>query len=159
MLSQALSKSKDPAKADVEPAPIDQALPETAAEDTAPIAKPVQEGTDVAEPPPDPDDVAPPPVPDEPTLADPGPAVQSRPASSYRVSVDEAQDIILRGLRRLPDFPSQGVVVTLYGSRPWNAMLTFAPGSTSYRNATIFRSALADMISELRKQIDIDQSA
>jgi hypothetical protein len=80
----------------------------------------------------------------------------SRPPSSYKVSVDEARDIILRGLQRLPDFPAQGVEVKLYGSRPWGAMLVFAPGSTSHRNATFFRSELVDMVVSLRKQIDID---
>jgi hypothetical protein len=156
-LSQALSKSrdsaKDPSKAESEPAPKDQALLESVAGETSLIAEPILEHTgaaEFAETEPAPDTGQP-----HVSIADPAATVQPRSASSYKVSVEEAQDIILRGLRRLPDFPSQGVAVTLYGSRPWNAMLTFAPGSTSYRNATAFRHALAEMISELRKQIEI----
>jgi hypothetical protein len=153
-LSQVLSKSKDHAKADSELVPEDQALPEPGVGETTLIAEPILEhagAAELAETEPVPDTGQTP----HDSISDPAPTVQPRSASSYKVSVEEAQDIILRGLRRLPDFPSQGVAVTLYGSRPWNAMLTFAPGSTSYRNATAFRHALAEMISELRKQIDI----
>jgi len=57
---------------------------------------------------------------------------------------------------QIPDFPDRGVAVTVYGFRPWNAMLNFAPGSTSHGEAIAFREALADIVRELRTQIEID---
>jgi hypothetical protein len=69
---------------------------------------------------------------------------------------DELQRLVLQGLRQIPDFPERGVAVTVYGSRPWNAMLNFAPRSTSQSNAPVFRKALTEIVLELRKQVEID---
>jgi hypothetical protein len=154
MFSQALSRSKDPFNFATEPVQEDKPPPETDGDATSSATEPAHESADSADAMPSAPADQSPPV--EEPMPNPPENIQPRPASSYRVSVDEAREIVLRGLRRLPDFPTQGVEVTLYGSRPWNAMLTFSPGSTSHRNATVFRAALADMVIELRKQIDIN---
>jgi hypothetical protein len=78
------------------------------------------------------------------------------PVKRRTLSTDKVQSLILENLRQIPDFPERGVAVTVYGFRPWNAMLNFAPGSTSHREAIAFREALADIVRELRTRVEID---
>jgi hypothetical protein len=77
-------------------------------------------------------------------------------AQRRTLPTDKVQSLILESLRQIPDFPERGVAVTVYGFRPWNAMLNFAPGSTSHREAIAFREALADIVRELRTRVEID---
>ncbi|WP_407117014.1 hypothetical protein [Bradyrhizobium sp. LMG 9283] len=65
-------------------------------------------------------------------------------------------DLVLGELRKLEDFPSSGVSVTVYGYRNWNAMLTFAPFSTSFQNATRFRQAIPDLVFKLRRFVELE---
>ncbi|WP_448034358.1 hypothetical protein [Bradyrhizobium liaoningense] len=65
-------------------------------------------------------------------------------------------DLVLGELRKLEDFPSSGVSVTVYGYRNWNAMLTFAPFSTTFQNATRFRQAMPDLVFKLRRFVELD---
>jgi hypothetical protein len=83
-------------------------------------------------------------------------AVQPLLVKRRILSTDEVQSLVLEGLRQIPDFPERGAAVTVYGFRPWNAMLNFAPGSTSHGEAIAFREALADIVRELRTQVEID---
>lgn len=64
-------------------------------------------------------------------------------------------DLVLGELRKLDNFPSSGVSVTVYGYRHWNAMLTFAPFSTSFQNATRFRQAVPDLVFKLRRFVEL----
>jgi hypothetical protein len=73
-----------------------------------------------------------------------------------KLSVERVQELILRALRQITNFPERGVALTVYGFRPWNAMLNFAPGSTSYSEAAVFRKALAEIVDELRAQVEVD---
>jgi hypothetical protein len=86
----------------------------------------------------------------------PEPIVQMALEKSRILSVDETQAIILQGLRQIPDFPERGVAVTVYGFRPWNAMLSFAPGATSHEKAIVFRQALYEIVQKLRETIQVD---
>lgn len=65
-------------------------------------------------------------------------------------------DLVLGELRKLDNFPSSGVSVTVYGYRHWNAMLTFAPFSTSLQNATRFRQAVPDIVFKLRRLVALE---
>ncbi|PDT92372.1 hypothetical protein CO669_03330 [Bradyrhizobium sp. Y36] len=65
-------------------------------------------------------------------------------------------DLVLGELRKLEDFPATGVSVTVYGYRHWNAMLTFAPFSTSFQNATRFRQAMPDLVFKLRRFVELE---
>ncbi|WP_025032057.1 hypothetical protein [Bradyrhizobium sp. DOA9] len=65
-------------------------------------------------------------------------------------------DLVLGELRKLDNFPSSGVSVTVYGYRHWNAMLTFAPFSTSFQNATRFRQAVPDLVFRLRRFVELE---
>jgi hypothetical protein len=135
MLSRAPGKAKDafwfkPDAVD-EPAPkvLDRAKP--ALEQVAHPAEDLDE---------------PRPVPTSPHLA----------AKRRILSAQEVQEIILQGLGQIPDFPKRGVAITVYGFQPWSAMLSFAPGSTSHKNAVIFREALTEIVQEMRTTVEID---
>ncbi|TQF34916.1 hypothetical protein UNPF46_27150 [Bradyrhizobium sp. UNPF46] len=65
-------------------------------------------------------------------------------------------DLVLGELRKLEDFPATGVSVTVYGYRHWNAMLTFAPFSTSFQNATRFRQTMPDIVFKLRRFVELE---
>lgn len=65
-------------------------------------------------------------------------------------------DLVLGELRKIEDFPASGVSVTVYGYRHWNAMITFAPFSTTFRNATRFRQALPDLVFKLRRFVELE---
>ncbi|MGT2503977.1 hypothetical protein ACVOMS_30575 [Bradyrhizobium guangxiense] len=65
-------------------------------------------------------------------------------------------DLVLGELRKLEDFPATGVSVTVYGYRHWNAMITFAPFSTSFQNATRFRQAMPDIVFKLRRFVELE---
>lgn len=69
---------------------------------------------------------------------------------------DAIADLVLGELRKMEDFPASGVSVTVYGYRNWNAMLTFAPFSTSFQNAARFRQALPDLVFKLRRFVELE---
>ncbi|QIP04335.1 hypothetical protein [Bradyrhizobium symbiodeficiens] len=65
-------------------------------------------------------------------------------------------DLVLGELRKLEDFPATGASVTVYGYRHWNAMITFAPFSTNFQNATRFRQAMPDIVFKLRRFVELE---
>lgn len=65
-------------------------------------------------------------------------------------------DLVLGELRKIEDFPASGASVTVYGYRHWNAMITFAPFSTTFRNATRFRQAMPDLVFKLRRFVELE---
>lgn len=65
-------------------------------------------------------------------------------------------DLVLGELRKIEDFPATGASVTVYGYRHWNAMITFAPFSTSFQNATRFRQAMPDLVFKLRRFVELE---
>ena len=85
------------------------------------------------------------------------PVSPSLTADGKRLLPAEAiADLVLGELRKIEDFPASGVSVTVYGYRNWNAMLTFAPFSTSFQNATRFRQALPDLVFKLRRFVELE---
>lgn len=77
------------------------------------------------------------------------------PDGKRLLPADAIADLVLGELRKIEDFPASGVSVTVYGYRHWNAMITFAPFSTTFRNATRFRQALPDLIFKLRRFVEL----
>jgi hypothetical protein len=73
---------------------------------------------------------------------------QSRTAS-------EMADIILNALRADYPAPARGFVVTVYGSRPWNAMLTIKPEAGRIKDARLWRERVQDIGAQLRRDFDI----
>jgi hypothetical protein len=108
---------------------------------------------DVIAPPPE---LAEPAVQKEPALPGLQLTLRHLPVELSTLPSDKVQSLILQALRQVPNFPERGVAVTVYGFRPWNAMLNFAPGSVSHREAVVFREALCDIVRELRTQIELD---
>lgn len=95
---------------------------------------------------------------------DAAPAPVEQPAAKIVTTRDGRQllpaeaiaDLVLGELRKLEDFPAAGVSVTVYGYRHWNAMITFAPFSTSFHNATRFRQAMPDLVFKLRRFVELE---
>jgi hypothetical protein len=73
---------------------------------------------------------------------------QSRTAS-------EMADIILNALRADHVVPERGFVVTVYGSHPWNAMLTIKPEAGPIKDARLWRERVQDIGAQLRRDFDI----
>ncbi|MGV7217845.1 hypothetical protein [Bradyrhizobium sp. UFLA05-112] len=65
-------------------------------------------------------------------------------------------DLVLGELRKVDGFPNSGVSIVVYGYRPWNAMIRFAPFSTTSQNAARLRYALPDVIFRLRQYVDVE---
>ena len=85
------------------------------------------------------------------------PAPQAMTPDGKRLLPAEAiADLVLGELRKIEGFPASGVSVTVYGYRHWNAMLTFAPFSTNFQNATRFRQALPDLVFKLRRFVELE---
>lgn len=84
----------------------------------------------------------------------PGPPLT--PDGKRLLPADAIADLVLGELRKIEDFPASGVSVTVYGYRHWNAMITFAPFSTTFQNATRFRQALPDLVFKLRRFVELE---
>lgn len=85
------------------------------------------------------------------------PASQPLTPDGKRLLPAEAiADLVLGELRKIEGFPASGVSVTVYGYRHWNAMITFAPFSTNFQNATRFRQALPDLVFKLRRFVELE---
>lgn len=73
-----------------------------------------------------------------------------------KLTAGELQGLILDALIQIPDAPKRGMAVTVYGYHPWNAMVSFAPGSTRSSTAATIRSALIRVVDEMRSRVDIE---
>jgi hypothetical protein len=92
-------------------------------------------------------------------VAAPKPVAPSHPMTpdgKRLLPADAIADLVLGELRKIEDFPTAGVSVTVYGYRHWNAMITFAPFSTTFRNATRFRQAVPDLVFKLRRFVELE---
>jgi hypothetical protein len=104
--------------------------------------------------------------------ADPAPAIDAVPAETkpaeappkiattrdgkQLLPAEAIADLVLGELRKMENFPATGASVTVYGYRHWNAMITFAPFSTTFQNATRFRQALPDLVFKLRRFVELE---
>ncbi|MDE5447308.1 hypothetical protein GWG65_39625 [Bradyrhizobium sp. CSA207] len=88
--------------------------------------------------------------------AEPSAKVVMTPDGKRRLPAEAIADLVLGELCKLEDFPSSGASVTVYGYRHWNAMITFAPFSTTFRNATRFRQAMPDLVFKLRRFVELE---
>jgi hypothetical protein len=82
--------------------------------------------------------------------------VATTPDGKRLLPAEVIADLVLSELRKLEDFPASGASVTVYGYRHWNAMITFAPFSTTFRNATRFRQAMPDLVFKLRRFVELE---
>jgi hypothetical protein len=68
---------------------------------------------------------------------------------------DEIAGIIMKSLRVIEDCPRRGFVVTVYGSNPWNAMLTIRPEAGPRIDRELWRSRVEDIGVRLRDEFDV----
>ncbi|OPY95489.1 hypothetical protein A5906_08045 [Bradyrhizobium sacchari] len=88
--------------------------------------------------------------------AEPPAKIATTPDGRQLLPAEAIADLVLGELRKIEDFPATGVSVTVYGYRHWNAMITFAPFSTSLQNATRFRQAVPDLVFKLRRFVALE---
>jgi hypothetical protein len=86
----------------------------------------------------------------------PPPKIATTPDGKRLLPAEAIADLVLGELRKMDAFPATGASVTVYGYRHWNAMITFAPFSTSFENATRFRQALPDLVFKLRRLVELE---
>jgi hypothetical protein len=53
--------------------------------------------------------------------------------------------------------PEDGFVVTVYGSQPWNALLTITPAAGPVQDAALWRARVQDLAVRLRKEFDVSE--
>jgi hypothetical protein len=90
------------------------------------------------------------------SIAEAVPAPSVSPDGKRRLPAEAIADLVLGELRKIDNFPASGASVTVYGYRNWNAMITFAPFSTTFQNATRFRQAMPDLVFRLRRLVDLE---
>lgn len=86
---------------------------------------------------------------------DPAPAAPSAASSKQLRSADEIAGIILKSLHTIEDCPARGFVVTVYGSNPWNAMLTIRPEAGPRIDRALWCSRVHDIGVQLRNEFDV----
>ena len=82
--------------------------------------------------------------------------IATTPDGKQLLPAEAIADLVLGELRKLENFPATGASVTVYGYRHWNAMITFAPFSTTFRDATRFRQAMPDIVLKLRRFVELE---
>ena len=70
---------------------------------------------------------------------------------------DEIAKMILATLRAIDSCPERGLVVTVYGSNPWNAMLTIRPEAGLAIDRSLWLSRVQEIGVRLRDDFDIIQ--
>lgn len=70
-------------------------------------------------------------------------------------NADELAGIIMKSLRVIDGCPDRGFVVTVYGSNPWNAMLTIRPEAGPRIDRELWRSRVYDIGVQLRNDFDV----
>jgi hypothetical protein len=71
--------------------------------------------------------------------------INSFKQTKQKCSSTELQDLILKTLEAIPDAPTVGMTVTVYGYNPWNAA-----------TATAIRISLGRVVEQLRDKIEIE---
>ena len=61
----------------------------------------------------------------------------------------------MKSLRAIDGCPHGGFVVTVYGSNPWNAMLTIRPEADPRVDRELWRSRVHDIGVQLRNDFDV----
>jgi hypothetical protein len=75
--------------------------------------------------------------------------------STGHVSRGAMAEMILRALAARTDCPKHGFEVTVYGNRPWNAMLRITPMAGPIRDAGSWHERVREMVPRLREQYEL----
>jgi hypothetical protein len=97
----------------------------------------------------------------DPVVVEDAPSASLEPQLSVEgtrnITRTELADIIQRALLATEGCPQNGFEVTVYGSRPWNAMLRITPAAGVLPDAKAWRARLQDMVQLLRDQYDVTE--
>ncbi|QUS40530.1 hypothetical protein RPMA_18095 [Tardiphaga alba] len=74
--------------------------------------------------------------------------------STRILSRAELADTMLRGLKAVDGCPRDGLEITIYGARPWNALLRITPAAGSI-DAAAWRARVQNMVLLFRDQYQI----
>ncbi|KYG97946.1 hypothetical protein [Bradyrhizobium sp. DOA1] len=142
----------------VTPPPLTEAPPTAPANEPEPVEPPALDAL-----PAEPEiklETTPEPAPEtalaETNTAEAPPKVATTRDGKQLLPAEAIADLVLGELRKMENFPATGASVTVYGYRHWNAMITFAPFSTTFQNATRFRQALPDLVFKLRRFVELE---
>ena len=80
-----------------------------------------------------------------------------RPGEKQLRTPNEIANTIMAALRAIGDCPEWGFVVTVYGSNPWNAMLTIKPEAGGAMDHSLWRSRVQEIGVQLRNDFDVIQ--
>ena len=78
------------------------------------------------------------------------------PSGKRQLPATAIASLVHGELRKLDGFPETGTSITVYGYQHWNAMITFAPFSTTFEQAKRFRQALPDLVFRLRQIVELE---
>jgi hypothetical protein len=67
----------------------------------------------------------------------------------------EIATMIMAALRSIDNCPDRGLIVTVYGSNPWNALLTIRPEAGSSIDRSLWFSRVQEIGMRLREDFDI----
>jgi hypothetical protein len=102
------------------------------------------------------------PVVDDTRSVAPTPSIRTDSASQRGASrirqqrtPDEIAKVIMETLQTIDRCPDRGFVVTVYGSNPWNAMLTIRPEAGPSIDRTFWSSRVQDIGVQLRADFDV----
>jgi hypothetical protein len=70
-------------------------------------------------------------------------------------TASEMADIIMNALRAVDGVPERGFIITVYGARPWNAMLTIKPEAGRVKDVRLWRQRVQDIGARLRRDFDL----
>jgi hypothetical protein len=98
----------------------------------------------------------------DPIVADDTPPASLEPQlaveSTRNVSRSELASLVLKALRATEAFPPTGVEITIYGDRPWNAMLRVTPAAGRV-DADPWRDKLRTIVLLFRERYDLAPDA
>ena len=88
-------------------------------------------------------------------LADPPPTATPGARRKQLRNVGEMVSLFMKTLRTIENCPDRGFVVTVYGSNPWNAMLTIRPEAGPRIDRQFWCSRVRDIGVQFRNEFDI----
>ena len=165
MISGILGGGKRASAAAAAPPPLAEAPPTIPAIEPAngaPAGKAPQ-GKPAADAKPAPDEAVPSNSPKRPVAATPTDEELSPldgapvgPNGKRRLPANAIASLVHGELQKIDGFPATGTSITVYGYQHWNAMITFAPFSTTFEQAKRFRQALPDLVFKLRQRVELE---